>query len=49
MKFLKISLLAMLMAFVMTSCKDDTTSPKEEDEFTIITEQQPLNVIIKTY
>lgn len=50
MKLLKLSLLAVLMTFAMMSCKNDTTSPIEDDEeFTIITEEQPLNIIIKTY
>lgn len=50
MKLLKLSILAVLMTFAMMSCKDDTTSPNDDDEeFTIITEEQPLNIIIKTY
>lgn len=34
------------------SCSDDTTSPTDDSDdynFTIITEKQPLNLIIKTY
>ncbi len=30
MKLLKLSLLAMILAFVMMSCKEDSTSPKDE-------------------
>ena len=37
------------MAFVIMSCKDDTTSPNDDKDFTIITNPGPLNIIIKTY
>jgi len=50
MKLLKLSLIAMLMALVLLSCKEDSTGPVDDDEeFTIITELQPLNLVIETY
>ena len=49
LKTLKLISFAFLMSFMIMSCSDKATSPSDDYNFTVITEPQPLNLIIETY